>query len=54
VLYGSPVVGTTIAVMVIVTSIVGSFTAKYSAGLRRGITHYGRRKSPTHRVHTGR
>jgi monovalent cation:H+ antiporter-2, CPA2 family len=54
VLYGSPVVGTTIAVMVIVTSIIGSFTAKYSTMLRRGITHYGRRKSATHRVHTSR
>jgi monovalent cation:H+ antiporter-2, CPA2 family len=54
VLYGSPVVGTTIAAMVIVTSIVGSFAAKYSLSLRRGITHYGRRKAPTHRVHTGR
>jgi monovalent cation:H+ antiporter-2, CPA2 family len=54
VLYGSPVVGTTIAVMVIITSIIGSFAAKYSTMLRRGITHYGRRKSPSHRVHTSR
>ncbi len=54
VLYGSPVVGTTIAAMVIVTSIIGSFAAKYSTILRRGITHIGRRKAPTHRVHSGR
>ena len=53
VLYGSPLVGTTIAVMVIVTSIVGSFAAKYSSSLRRGIMHLGRKKSPPHRVHTG-
>jgi CPA2 family monovalent cation:H+ antiporter-2 len=54
VLYGSPLVGTTIAVMVIVTSIVGSFAAKYSSSLRRGIMHLGRKKSPPHRVHPGR
>jgi CPA2 family monovalent cation:H+ antiporter-2 len=54
VLYGSPIVGTTIAVMVIVTSIVGSFAAKYSSSLRRGIMHLGRKKSPPHRVHPGR
>ena len=54
VLYGSPLVGTTIAVMVIVTSIVGSFAAKYSSSLRRGIMHLGRKKSPPHRVHLGR
>jgi CPA2 family monovalent cation:H+ antiporter-2 len=54
VLYGSPLVGTTIAAMVIVTSIIGSFTAKYSTSLRRGIMHLGRKKSPPHRVHTGR
>jgi CPA2 family monovalent cation:H+ antiporter-2 len=54
VLYGSPVVGTTIAAMVIVTSIIGSFAAKYSTIMRRGITHIGRRKAPTHRVHSGR
>jgi CPA2 family monovalent cation:H+ antiporter-2 len=54
VLYGSPVVGTTIAAMVIVTSIIGSFTAKYSTLLRRGITTFGRRKSPPHRAHPGR
>jgi CPA2 family monovalent cation:H+ antiporter-2 len=54
VLYGSPLVGTTIAVMVIVTSIIGSFTAKYSTSLRKAIMHLGRKKSPQHRVHTGR
>ncbi len=54
VLYGSPLVGTTIAAMVIVTSIIGSFTAKYSSSLRRGIMHLGRKKSPPHRVHPGR
>jgi CPA2 family monovalent cation:H+ antiporter-2 len=54
VLYGSPLVGTTIAVMVIVTSIIGSFTAKYSTSLRKGILHLGRKKSPPHRVHPNR
>jgi len=54
VLYGSPVVGTTIAAMVIVTSIIGSFAAKYSTLMRRGITSFGRRKTPSHRAHTGR
>jgi CPA2 family monovalent cation:H+ antiporter-2 len=54
VLYGSPLIGTTIAAMVIVTSIVGSFAAKYSSSLRRGIMHLGRKKSPPHRVHPGR
>ncbi len=54
VLYGSPLVGTTIAVMVIVTSIIGSFTAKYSTSLRKAIVHLGRKKSPSHRVHPGR
>jgi len=54
VLYGSPVVATTIAAMVIVTSIIGSFTAKYSSWLRRGILGLGRKKSPPHRVHVTR
>ncbi|MGA2917874.1 cation:proton antiporter [Methanoregula sp.] len=54
VLYGSPVVGTTIAAMVIVTSIIGSFAAKYSTLMRRGITSIGRRKTPSHRGHLGR
>ena len=50
----SPLVGTTIAAMVIVTSIIGSFTAKYSTSLRRGILGLGRKKSPPHRVHSSR
>ena len=54
VLYGSPLIGTTIAAMVIVTSIMGSFAAKYSSSLRKGIMHLGRKKSPPHRVHPGR
>ena len=54
VLYGSPLVGTTIAAMVIVTSIIGSFTAKYSTSLRKAIMHLGRKKSPPHRVHMSR
>jgi CPA2 family monovalent cation:H+ antiporter-2 len=54
VLYGTPLVGTTVAVMVIVTSIIGSFAAKYSTFLRRGITHMGRRSGPSRRVHSGR
>jgi len=54
VLYGSPLIGTTIAAMVIVTSIIGSFAAKYSSSLRKGIMHLGRKKSPPHRVHPGR
>jgi CPA2 family monovalent cation:H+ antiporter-2 len=54
VLYGSPLVATTIAAMVIVTSIVGSFTAKYSTALRHGIMYMGRRRSPARRPHSGR
>jgi len=54
VLYGSPVVGTTIAAMVIVTSIIGSFTAKYSTALRRVIINLGRKKAPPYRLHSGR
>jgi len=54
VLYGSPLIATTIAAMVIVTSIIGSFAAKYSSSLRKGIMHLGRKKSPPHRVHPGR
>jgi CPA2 family monovalent cation:H+ antiporter-2 len=54
VLYGSPLVGTTIAAMVIVTSIIGSFTAKYSTSLKKGILALGRKKSPSHRIHMGR
>ncbi len=52
VLYGSPLVGTTIAAMVIVTSIVGAFMAKYATFLRRGIVGLGRRSAPPRRVHT--
>jgi CPA2 family monovalent cation:H+ antiporter-2 len=54
VLFGTPLVGTTIAAMVIVTSIIGSFAAKYSTSLRRGIKHIRWKKSPSHRVHPGR
>ncbi|WP_321505417.1 cation:proton antiporter [uncultured Methanoregula sp.] len=54
VLYGTPLVGTTIAVMVIVTSIIGSFAAKYSTIVRKGITYMGRRGGPSRRVHSGR
>ncbi len=51
VLYGSPVVSTTIAAMVIVTSIVGSFMAKYSGILRRGIVSRNRHKASQRRIH---
>jgi CPA2 family monovalent cation:H+ antiporter-2 len=51
VIYGSPVVGTTIAAMVIVTSIVGSFMAKYSGILRRGIVSRSRHKALLRRLH---
>lgn len=51
VIYGSPVVGTTIAAMVIVTSIVGSFIAKYSGILRRGIVNHGRHRALLRRPH---
>jgi CPA2 family monovalent cation:H+ antiporter-2 len=54
VLYGSPLVGTTVAAMVIVTSIIGSFTAKYSSSLRRMIISFGRKKSHPYRIHAGR
>jgi CPA2 family monovalent cation:H+ antiporter-2 len=54
VLYGSPLVGATIAVLVIVTSIVGSFAAKYSTWLRRGIISHSRKKALVHRPHTSR
>ncbi len=52
-LYGSGLVATVIAVMVIVTSIVGSFTAKYATSFRRAILHIGRR-APSHRPHMSR
>jgi CPA2 family monovalent cation:H+ antiporter-2 len=48
---GSPVVATTIAGMVVITSIVGSFTAKYCNNLKHRILHFGR-KSPFHRAHS--
>jgi len=51
-LYGSPLVATVIAAMVIVTSIVGAFTAKYCTGLRKWMAMPGRR--PPHHPHTGR
>lgn len=51
VLYGSPVVGTTIAAMVIVTSIIGSFMAKYSGILRRGLVSRSRHKALMRRPH---
>lgn len=54
VLYGSAVVGTVIAALVIFTTIVGAFTAKYSTWLRRGLTHHNRRKALMHRPHTSR
>ncbi|MFA5331793.1 MAG: cation:proton antiporter [Methanoregula sp.] len=52
-LYGSPPVAATIAAMVIVTSLVGSFAAKYSGSLSRSFTrrpHHG----PPRRIHTPR
>jgi CPA2 family monovalent cation:H+ antiporter-2 len=52
-LYTTGLVSTTIAAMVIVTSIVGSFTAKYCSDLRRGIINLGRR-GPSHRIHASR
>jgi CPA2 family monovalent cation:H+ antiporter-2 len=51
-LYGSPLVATAIAAMVIVTSIAGAFTAKYCTKLRRWMVMPGRR--PPHHAHTGR
>ena len=49
-LYGSPLVATVIAAMVIVTSIVGAFTAKYCTGLRKWMATPWRR-APHHRGH---
>jgi CPA2 family monovalent cation:H+ antiporter-2 len=54
VLYGSPVIATTVAAMVIVTSVIGAFTAKYSTWMRRGIVSHRRRKALMHRPHAGR
>jgi CPA2 family monovalent cation:H+ antiporter-2 len=53
-LYGSPPVALTIAVMVIVTSLVGSFAAKYSGTLLHGF--FGRSRHhgpPPHRMRAG-
>ena len=54
VLYGSPIIATTIAAMVIFTSIVGAFTAKYSTWMRREIISHSRRKALMYRPHNGR
>ncbi|MDP2796294.1 MAG: cation:proton antiporter [Methanoregula sp.] len=51
VLYGSPLIATTVAALVIVTSIIGSFTAKYSGLLRRGIVSRSRHKALMRRPH---
>lgn len=50
-LYGTPPVAAAIAAMVIVTSIFGSFMAKYSTALRQGIKGLERRSGPSRRVH---
>lgn len=54
VLYGSAIVGTVIAALVIVTCLVGAFTSKYSTMLRRGIVTHTRRRALMHRPHAGR
>jgi CPA2 family monovalent cation:H+ antiporter-2 len=51
-LYGSPIIATIIAAMVIVTSLVGAFTGKYCTGLRKWMAMPGRRAP--HHPHTGR
>ncbi|MDD1712342.1 MAG: cation:proton antiporter [Methanoregulaceae archaeon] len=48
-LYGSPVISGTIATMVIVTSVVGAFAARYSNGLKRLLLRTGR-EIPSPRV----
>ncbi|WP_292424500.1 cation:proton antiporter [Methanoregula sp.] len=54
VLYGSPPVAATIAVMVIVTSFVGSFAAKYSGTLLHGFSGRSRHHGPPpHRMRAG-
>ena len=54
-LYGSPPVALTIAVMVIVTSLVGSFAAKYSGSLMNGFSGRSRRHhGPPYRPHVPR
>jgi CPA2 family monovalent cation:H+ antiporter-2 len=52
-LYGSPPVAATIAVMVIVTSLVGSFAAKYSGVFTHGFRGGSRHRGPPHRVKAG-
>ena len=53
-LYGSPAVAATIAIMVIVTSLVGSFAAKYSISFSRRFSGSGRRHGPPfHRARAG-
>lgn len=54
VLYGSPIVGTVIAALVIVTTLVGAFTSKYSTWMRRGIINHSRKKALLHRSHAGK
>lgn len=54
VIYGSPIIATTVAALVIVTSVIGAFTAKYSTWMRRGIVSHRRRKALMHRPHAGR
>jgi len=54
VLYGSAVVGTVIAALVIVTTIVGAFTSKSSTWMRRGIVHHRRKKALAYRPHISR
>ncbi|ABS54730.1 sodium/hydrogen exchanger [Methanoregula boonei 6A8] len=52
-LYGSPPVAVTIAVMVIVTSLVGSFAAKYSGVFTHGFGGGNRHRGPPRRVRAG-
>ena len=47
----APAVVTVIAAMVVVTSIVGSFTAKYCTHLRRGFLRMGRKKPSVRHAH---
>ncbi|MFA4877330.1 MAG: cation:proton antiporter [Methanoregula sp.] len=54
VLYGSPIVGTVIAALVIVTTLVGAFTSKFSTRMRQGIVRRSRKKALIHRPHTSR
>jgi CPA2 family monovalent cation:H+ antiporter-2 len=54
VLYGSPVVGTVIAALVIVTTLVGAFTSKFSTRMREGLVRRNRKKALIHRPHTSR